>query len=354
MNDYYSPADFHKSPKYDAHIHYHILDDLFVRQAKKANICLLSINTNFDVSIDTQFEISRFLHQRYSKTFNFLGAFDATTFASKTFAEDSIEQIKKNMAEGARGIKIWKNIGMCLKNEAGQYIMADDPVFDPIFTFLEKEQIPLLAHLGEPRNCWLPLESMTINNDRRYFRKNPAFHMYLHPEVPSYDQQIMARDHILERYPRLIFIGAHLGSMEWNLEEVAKRFDRFPNFYIDIAGRFAYILEQALRDRSVVIDFFQTYQNRIVYGGLDINLSPNNRWINLICKYFPHVFMKLLFSYSYKAIKKHWFFLATNKMIKTGRISNNPEIPKHIEGLKLAKNIVDRIFYENAICVYGG
>ena len=45
------------------------------------------------------------------------------------------------MVAGARGVKIWKNIGMALKIEAGQYIMVDDPVFEPIFAFLEKEKI---------------------------------------------------------------------------------------------------------------------------------------------------------------------------------------------------------------------
>jgi len=352
MNEFYLPKDFNKSPKYDAHIHYSTFDDLFVRKAAKANIRLISINTNFNFSIDRQFEICQFIHQRHPQTFNFLCTFDATTFTSKTFAEDSVGQIKKCMAAGARGVKIWKNIGMILKNKEGQYIMADDHVFDPIFAFLEKEKIPLLAHLGEPRNCWLPLECMTINTDRQYFSKNPNFHMCLHPEVPSYEQQIMARDRILERYPGLIFIGAHLGSMEWNLEEVAKRFDRFPNFYVDIAGRFAHIFEQTLRNRSYVIDFFQTYQKRIVYGGLDINLSPNSRWINFCCKYFPHVFMNLLFRYSYRAIKKHWLFFATDKVFNTKKMNDKDESIQQIEGLKLSKNIVGRIFYENAHHVY--
>ena len=38
--EYYSPADFNKSPKYDAHLHYHTFDDVFLRKAKKVNIHL--------------------------------------------------------------------------------------------------------------------------------------------------------------------------------------------------------------------------------------------------------------------------------------------------------------------------
>ena len=342
MNEYYSSADFFKSPKYDAHAHYHTFNDLFVRKAKKANLHILTINTNFDIlSIDTQFEISQLLHQRHPKTFNFIGTFDATAFASETFAKDAIVQIKKCMAAGARGVKIWKNIGMTLKNEDGQYIMADDPLFAPIFEFLEKKKIPLLAHLGEPRNCWLPIESMTTDSDRRYFSKNPNYHMFLHPEVPSYEHQIVARDNILERYPELIFVGAHLGSMEWSLEEVAKRLDKFPNFYIDISGRFSHILEHARQNRNLVVDFFQTYHNRIIYG---LDLSQRSKWVNILNKCFPNIYMYLLFKYSCSKIKKHWLFFATDKDVKTGGES--------IKGLKLEKSIVDRIFYENAISVY--
>ena len=354
MKEYYSPADFIKSPKYDAHLHYHTFNDSFVRKAKKVNTRLLTINTNFSfLPIEKQFEIGQSLHKYHPQTFDFICTFDATSFESKTFAEDSIAHIKKCMAAGAKGVKIWKNIGMILKNEAGQYIMADDPMFAPIFAFLEKEKIPLLAHCGEPRNCWLPPEQITIYSDHQYFTENPHYHMYMHPEMPSYEQHILARDNILERYPELIFVGAHLGSMEWRLEEVAKRFDRFPNFYVDISARFNHIIEQTLQNRKYVIDFFETYQNRILYGS-DCFVSQYNsrKWMYLFCKCFPRVYMNLVFSNSYPTFKKYWLFFATDKVIKTGRIINKPEAPIHVEGLKLSKNIVDRIFYENARSVY--
>ena len=342
MKEYYSPSDFIKAPKFDAHIHYHTFDDLFVRKAKKTNMFLIAINTDFHfLTLDKQIEISQFLHARYPETFNYICSFDATKFASKTFAEDTIEHIKKCMATGARGVKIWKNIGMDFKNETEQYLMVDDPVFEPIFTFLEKEKIPLLAHLGEPRNCWLPIELMTIDRDRGYFIKNPDFHMYLHPEVPSYEQQIIARDNLLERYPEMIFVGAHLGSMEWNLEEVAKRLDRFSNFYIDVSERFHYIMKHTFENRNLVIDFFETYRNRILYGS-DHLVSKYGRWKWL--NYFPQVYMYLMRKYSYQIYKKHWLFFATDKVIKTKKM--------RIKGLKLQKDIVDCIFYKNIQSVY--
>jgi len=35
---------------------------------------------------------------------------------------------------------------------------------------------------------------MTWNNDKEYFKEHPQYHMYLHPEMPSYEQQMAARD----------------------------------------------------------------------------------------------------------------------------------------------------------------
>ena len=347
---YFLPVDFIKYPKYDAHVHYHAFDDIVVRLAKKANIHLIAINTNFDfLDLDTQVEISKILHQRHPQSFDFIGAFDASAFASKTFTDDAIAQIKNCMAAGARGIKIWKNIGMHLKNEAGQYLMVDDPVFDPIFTFLEKEKIPLLVHLGEPRNCWLPIERMSISRDKGYFSKNPDFHMYLHPEAPSYEQQIEARDHLLERYPKLIIVGAHLGSMEWNLEMVAKRLDRYPNFYVDISVQFEHIYNQTIKDRSLVIDFFKTYYNRILYArDYFVSQYSDRKCLKILSKCFPRAYMNLSYRRERHVIKNQWLFFATDKLIRTDRMKNI----KHVKGLRLSKDMVNHIFYGNIRHIY--
>ena len=72
-------------------------------------------------------------------------------------------------AGGAVAVKVWKDVGMVLKDPDGKYVMADDPRLDPVFSALAKQGRTLVAHLGEPRNCWLPVDQMTVDGDRRYF-----------------------------------------------------------------------------------------------------------------------------------------------------------------------------------------
>src|SRR5262249_8292451 len=103
-----------------------------------------------------------------------------------------------------------------------------------------------------------------------YFANNPEFHLYGKPEYPSHAQLIAARDHILQKHPTLVVIGAHFGSLEHDLDEVARRLERYPNFYVDCAARTRDLTRQP---REKVGTFFIKYQDRILYG-VDTTWKP--------------------------------------------------------------------------------
>ena len=71
--------------------------------------------------------------------------------------------------------------------------------------------------------------------------------MYGHPERPSKETILAARDRMLGQHPKLRVVGCHLGSMEDNVDEVAKRLERYPNFVVDTAARVTHL---ALQDRE--------------------------------------------------------------------------------------------------------
>src|SRR5690606_15091475 len=155
-------------------------------------------------------------------------------------------------AEGAIAVKDWKNIGMVFRDKDNQLIMVDNPKLDTIFDHLTSRKITLTRHFGEPTNCWLPLDEMTTNNDRMYFAEHHHPHMYKYPELPSYEEQIAARDRMLEKHPDLVFMGAHMGSLEWSVDELAKTLDRFPNMCVDLAARMGQVFYQTIENREKV------------------------------------------------------------------------------------------------------
>jgi predicted TIM-barrel fold metal-dependent hydrolase len=72
-----------------------------------------------------------------------------------------------------------------------------------------------------------------------------------------------ARDHVLDRFPQLRVVGAHLGSLEYDVSEIALRLDRYPNFAVDTSAR---IRDLACQERKTVRAFFEAYADRVLFG----------------------------------------------------------------------------------------
>ena len=199
---YYSKEDFENVPKIDVRIHYDYANPVLLQQAETDNFRLLSVNVESasSPSIDVQESIAIELLNSYRRIFAYLSTISSQNWLSSDWEEIAINRINSSVVTGASGVKIWKNIGMELRDADSSYVLIDHLQFDPVLEHMEQHHIPLLAHIGEPKNCWLPLEEMTTNNDRNYFSNHPEYHMYLHPEMPSYEEIISARDHMLEKY----------------------------------------------------------------------------------------------------------------------------------------------------------
>ena len=327
--DYYTASDFERVPKTDVHLHINSLNSVYMEFASRYNFRVVSPNVDSRISIDEQLNTASTIQKQFPEKFAFFGTFSVDSFGTADFVENTIARIDQCMKAGASGIKIWKNIGMVLKDKQGRYVMVDDPAFDPIFRYLEENKIPVMGHLGEPRNCWLPLAEMTDTSNYRYYKANPQYHMYLHPEAPSYEDQINARDILLQKHPGLIFIGAHLASLEWNVDEVAKRLDKFPDMNIDLSARMAHVQLQSINDRERVRNFMIKYQDRILYG-TDITINSNEA--------NPDEKTQMLLD----RWRSNWIYLATDS---TQQIKN---LPAGVKGLQLPEKVIDKIFNSNA------
>ena len=324
---YYGVDDFATVKKFDVHIHINTEETFFMEQAQDDNFQFLDIvdDRPFGLPMDEQQKIAMLHLKNLSKRMAVATTFSVKNWSDENWTENTIRALKKSFSDGAIAVKIWKNIGMDLRDENGKFVMVDNAQLDPILDYLVEHDIPLLGHNGEPRDCWLPLEEMTFSQG--YYGAHPEYHMYLHPEYPSYQNQIDARDQMLEKHPDLTFMGAHLGSLEWSLDELAKRLDKFPNMHVDLT-RISNLKLHALNDRQKTRDFFIKYQDRLIYGtDRAINAATNpvafkknihDRWLN------------------------EWKFYATDERISLNKFGD-------FNGLKLPKEAVDKIYLQNAL-----
>ena len=267
-----APPAFEDIPKID--VHSHIFDDVpevvAMMDRDHVRIVNVCVRGTDEERLRRMEAMAERLQAKYGKRrFPFASTFDLTRRDDPDYVEQVKRWLDASFGQGAVMVKIWKEVGMEIKDRSGRFILPDDPLFDPIYAFLAERGKPLLAHLAEPREAWLPLDPASVHYG--YYSKNPEWHLYGRPGFPSHDEIVASRDRILERHPRLTVIGAHLGSLEHDVDELARRFDRYPNFYVDCAARTADLTRQP---PDKVRAFLVRYQDRVLYG-LDQTLTAD-------------------------------------------------------------------------------
>jgi hypothetical protein len=333
---HYSLADFPRVEKIDAHVHLHGAADSFMAQAIHDRFRVLTINVDYPdyPAIEAQQRDAIALRKRYPGQIAFAATISVDGFQSPDWAAGQLRHIEQALAHGAVGVKVWKNIGLDLRDSDGRYVMLDDARLAPIFDRLERDDVVLLGHQAEPLNCWLPFDRMTILSDREYFKEHPQYYMYQHPEVPSHDAQLAARDHLLRLHPKLRFDSVHLASLEWDVAEVARFLDRFPEANVDVAARMSHLEYQASRDPAKVREFFIHYQNRILYG-TDITLLPGD-------------------SAAAVAAEAHATWIEDWRFLNGSQRMRSHDFAASFRGLALPKSVADKIYSSNARSMFSG
>jgi predicted TIM-barrel fold metal-dependent hydrolase len=330
----YRMEDFHTIRKFDAHVHVNNPDPAFVEQARADNFEILSINVDYPdfPPLERQTEIVRRFHAADPAHFHYAASFYMKGFERKGWADKINAALESEVKRGAVAVKVWKNIGMAERDTSGQLIFLDDRRLEPVAAKVAALGVPLIAHQGEPRNCWLPLEAMTTDNDREYFKTHPQYHMYLHPQMPSYEALMAARDHFVAKHQDLTFVGAHMASLEWSVDKAAEFLDNYPGSVMDLAARITQVQYQSVRDYEKVRDFFIRYQDRILYG-TDLTFNPGDD---------PAQLKKDM----------HDYWLSDWRYLATGEMQHADDLRTDVKGLALPREVIDAIYRNNARRVF--
>jgi len=326
---YYTVDDFKSVKKIDTHVHIYTEDASLIRQAAADNFHLIDINGYLfpgAPSIEEQQALAVQHLGDFRAHMDYITTISVKNFDEDTWQEETIQYLKNSFAQGAVGVKVWKNIGMELKDKNGEVVMIDNPKFDPVLDFIADNGITLFSHQGEPKDCWLPLEEMTLH--KGYYSRNPMYHMYKHPEYPTYEEQINARDHMVEKHPDLKIVSVHLASLEWSVDEISKRLDKYPNLAVDVAARMSSLQYQAMTDPKKVHNFFLKYQDRILYGS-DITINKNSRDSTAVMQN------------AHKRWTSDWRFFVTDEEMTVSGFEGK------FNGLKLPRTVVDKIYKKN-------
>ncbi len=202
------------------------------------------------------------------------------------FGARMAHQLEDSVRRGARGLKVWKTLGLRYRDAADRLIPIDDERLWDLWEAAAALNIPVLIHIADPVAFFDPLDR--FNERWEELRHHPDWHFH-GPEFPTFETLIDQFEHLIAAHPRTTFIGAHVGCYPENLGWVSRMFATYPNFNADIAARVAELGRQPYSAK----DFFERFPDHIVFG-LDNfpptveAYAPYFRFLETADEHFPY------------------------------------------------------------------
>jgi predicted TIM-barrel fold metal-dependent hydrolase len=175
------------------------------------------------------------------------------------WAEKALQQLELDVQNGAKGLKIYKNLGMRLTDNQGKRVPVDDPRLDPVWQKCGELGIPVLIHSADPAPFWQPHDE----HNERWLELKERPDRKRDPEKEATWEQIMAEQHnLFRKHPKTIFINAHLGWLGNDLARLGKLMDELPNMYTEIGA----VLAELGRQPRFAREWFIKNQDRVLFG----------------------------------------------------------------------------------------
>ncbi|MGE3277222.1 MAG: amidohydrolase family protein [Vicinamibacterales bacterium] len=175
------------------------------------------------------------------------------------WADKAAAQLEADIKAGAKGLKIFKQLGLRYRKADGSRLRVDDPELGPIWEVCGRMGVPVLIHTAEPQEFFEPIDysnerwlELALFQDRRYPEG----------EFPRFEELLAERDRMFKAHPNTTFIAAHFGYRGNDLKKAQVMIDTMPNVYLEVAA----ILAELGRQPRAAHDFFVKNQDRVLFG----------------------------------------------------------------------------------------
>lgn len=311
-------------PVVDAHNHLQLVSDWTHRPVSELLDVMDASHVERIVDLDGGWgeEVLDY-HLNYFKAaaperFAVFGGVDFSKWAEhgNQFGEWAAARLREQVRRGAQGLKMWKILGLHVKDQKDQLVAVDDERLDPIWAAAAELNIPILIHVADPVAFFDPLD----NRNERWeeLGENPDWH-FPSPPFPSFLSIVEGLKTVVLRHPQTTFIGAHVGCYSENLQWVGDLMDIAPNFNVDFAARISELGRQPFTSRR----FFMQHADRIVLG---TDAEPN------LANYRIH--------YRLLETEDEYFSYTTGEIPGQGRWN--------IYGLNLPDDVLEKVYNGNA------
>jgi predicted TIM-barrel fold metal-dependent hydrolase len=215
------------------------------------------VNITMKVGDDAIKMIERY-RQADSERFSSIGWMDWTGIERDDFIQVTLDRIDRLVEAGIVGFKMWKDLGLTVRDRDGHLLHVDDERLASIFDHCGELGIPVMVHIGDPEAFFLPIDA---TNER-------LEELSAHPDWSFHDsafgkyELLAQRDRVFKRHPNTTFVAAHIAENSENLANVTVMLEANPNVLVDISARVSELGRQPYSARR----FFLRFADRILFG----------------------------------------------------------------------------------------
>ena len=304
-----NPVTKAKFPFIDVHSHQWRMDtanlDQLVREMDAMNMCVM-VNLSGRGGLILK-NMTDNIAKQYPNRFVCFTNINLQSIDDPDWTEETVKQIEFDVANGARGLKIYKSQGMQNVDSQGNRIQFNGEL-----------GIPVLIHAADPKSFWDPRDSL---NERSLELKCGPGRKRTADDPASWETIIAEQHDVFKKHPNTTFINAHLGWFGNNLKRLGELLDEMPNMNVGIGA----VIAELGRQPRMANWFFEKYQDRILFGKDAYNPDEFPTYFRVLetaDEYFPY----------YKRYHAFW------KMY----------------GLNLSDEILKKVYYKNALRIVPG
>jgi hypothetical protein len=174
--------------------------------------------------------------------------------------EDRLERgLRAAVAADAVGVKVWKPLGLWLKDVHGRRLAVNDARLGILWALAGELDLPIMIHVGDPPAFF---DAITDDNPRiDELRAHPDW-WWGGGDYASLEQIHEEFEDLVGSFPATVFVGVHFGCfMSWT--EVDRMLAEHPNYHVDTA---AAVADLGRYGDPVVRDIFLRRRERILFG----------------------------------------------------------------------------------------
>lgn len=258
------PIEKAKYPFIDVHSH-HFRADTY-DDARMAEVIKDMDDLNMGIAVnlsggygDKLASMVKSMKGRYPDRFVVFANINFDKVGEPGWTERAVEQLEKDVANGAQGLKIYKSLGLRIVDNTGKRLSTNDPRLDPVWAKAGELGIPVLIHTGDPSPFWSDRDRF----NERWLELKQFPNRYRDPAENLSWAEIMAEQHdVFRKHPGTNFINAHLGWYGNDLGGLADLMDELPNMYTELGAVLAELGRQPRTARAFLIK----YKDRVMFG----------------------------------------------------------------------------------------